>query len=155
MRIPRSLLLCTALAGGCGSPQYLLWGRNYERARAMPASARTPVPAIAVTTTAHVHVERRRLLLRQARPAGEHVRVPISRPVGFFIAGTLLLGSGLAITAGGLDSLLRPCPPGYLCEDYLTAPLLLSFGAAHSLIGGILLMVGGSRWSPEVSGPRP
>jgi hypothetical protein len=155
MPIPRWILRLslgvTVLAGCGGSPRYLLTADAHRQALQLPSSARTPLPAVAEDRAIPVHVERRKMRLEAAeRVSDGEWRVRPRRPVGLLVTGSITLGIGAALMAAGLGGLFAPTPAGARNEGGIAYATELGLGAPHFLVGGILLLTGAARWSPEV-----
>jgi len=142
--------LAPSLLLGCGgSSRYLLLATTHQEALAQPSY--TPLPAVAEDRAAPVELNRSRLRPESAELAdGGYVRVRPRRPLGEIITGSICLGIGVAFMTAGIVPIVRPVPPGARDEGGIAYATELGLGSAHALVGGVLLIVGGVRWSPEV-----
>ena len=143
-------------ASACGARSYLVPKSSYENAiNSATAQSRAPMPAFAEPDQHPVWVAPAKLKLARAEfvPDDTRLRVHPRRPTGLLAAGGVVFGIGTAITAAGLGEMY--CPPNAFCEQGLAVGVLLGTGVPHMLIGGILLIAGGARYSPEVSAPAP
>jgi hypothetical protein len=132
-----------ALSMGCGSSSYLVQ-RGTEQ---LPI-----VPAIAEDRGVTVNVEPHKLRLGAAEPIGDgQLRVRPKRPLALVISGSLVLALGVGMTAGGMAGLFRPRNPNLPeAGGSYGDGIVLAFGCAGLIAGGVPLIVGAARWSPEV-----
>lgn len=147
----RLCLGATLLAGCGGSPRYLITAATERQALQLPSWVHTPLPAIAEDRALPVLVERRKLRIEAAEPLGDgQLRVRPRRPVALIVTGAITLAMGVALLTPGLVGLFQPTGSGTQNEGGIAYATELGLGAGHFVAGGIMLLVGSGKWSPEV-----
>jgi hypothetical protein len=139
----KTVALGVMLLWGCGSSSYVVQ-RGTEQ---LPV-----LPAVAEDSGATVHVASRKMRVGAAEPLDDiRLRVRPKRPLALIISGSLVSALGVGMTAGGLAGLLRPGTPNAPESGGSYGDgIVLAFGCASLIAGGVPLIVGAARWSPEV-----